>query len=646
MCCVQVVDEEVLASECVILVTRYCSLERDQLDQSVVLAQCIQQIVQRGGQRMEDGAENRNAMWDRILSCAYLGSHDGDADSKAVWTATWQEALSTSGAGTKLGVVLRTLPLLLAMVKTMYEELSWHRRVQAVQVFREIIEILPAETLQIEFAKVSALVADLLSTLLLSIPGQVWGGQAVVLDVISELLAKNKTHINFAAALTNTADEIVVLECSEEKDRLRLDKLTSPYLCQHMLDGVAAPVQHEAPSADPESPSWRLNFFGWALVLVHESRRGARNNSSLAEYRLAAARALSLLPWVTLCSTPEGTATFGRLLPVLCKQSNIPPFAKVAITDPSSSTAVGGQGVDAAAQQVDSSRRSNKRTLGSAALFGVRYSMKDSHARQRPDQVVSGSEVSSITLEEQEFVNEDAQEDEAEEGMMDEQSAMQVEGEEGNTKLPAEAMDTDVGLTESAVDAALGITTAATDSPMLCDADAAHSSAPDAPAADGLIQAESVLKHQPAYHVFYIDSLLRAWPREVCPSPTQEALLMDCVLHILVWAETVMRTEVWSVRKAAVQLVGTVSNSRPLSPLQCAATLRVIELAISEQKFVKVRVEALKSLALLLQSCNRAHVDKSEELKTRVRELIRSASTDSQPTILEAVAKVQNVWLR
>lgn len=651
----QVVDEEVLASECAALVTRYCSLEPGQLDQSLVLAQCIQQIVQRGGQRMEDGAaENRTAMWDRLLSCAYLGSHDSDAESRAVWTATWLEALSTSGAGTKLGAVLRTLPLLLEMVKTMYLERSWHRRVQAVQVFREVIDILPGDTLEAEFAKaeVSRRVTDLLRTLLLSIPGQVWSGQAVVLDVISELVAKYKAHVIFSSVMADTsAATVEVLSAGDDlESSLTLEKLTNANLCRHILNDLAdaADPRAAAAAASVRTLKWELSFFGWALLLVHESRRGARNNSNLAEaeYRLAAARAVSLLPWPALWATPEGVVTFGRLLPVLCKQSNIPPYVRVVLPDASNSGAAVRDGTDSAGQGQGQAKRGNKRTLGSAALFGVRYSMKDSGnpSRSRPDQNTATREISeapTVTLHD----NEEGQEEEgmvmaAEEAQGEPEGAVDSHEHEQRVQVQVvgsnstvESMDVENSTCDKLNSAA--------------DCDVAVTTVEDVILSETAVQQEEfVHKHPPAYHVFYIDSLLRCWPRDECTFPVLESQLADCAQHILVWAEAAMRTEVWSLRKAAAQLVGAAASSRPLSPAQCASALLVIELAISEQKFVKVRVEALKCLALVLQSVNRAHINSSEELKTRVRELIRNASTDSQPTILEAVAKVQNVWLR
>jgi hypothetical protein len=154
-------------------------------------------------------------------------------------------------------------------------------------------------------------------------------------------------------------------------------------------------------------------------------------------------------------------------------------------------------------------------------------------------------------------------------------------------------------------------------------------------------------KHQPVYFLSYLHTITQAWPKLGTVADAHcEAALMACAGNVLSWAEVVMLTEVWSVRRAAVQLVGVLAAAGHLPAEQTPRVLGVIEAGIQEQKYAKVRVEALRGLALVLLSPLRACVDEDAELKSRVREVVRSASTDSQPTILEAVAKVQNIWLK
>ena len=704
-----------LSAECEALVARYSSLERDQLDQSAVLAQCIQQIVQRAGHRLEDGCddhisksagtESRVEMWNRILSCAFMGARDGDAESRAVWAATWEEALSASGAGTKLSALLRTLPLLLPMVRTMLGELSWHRRAQAVQVLREIVEVLPADTLTAQLQRLSSESVALLTALLLSIPGQVWGGQAGVLEAVSALMAKCKgiiswsTSVDWATSSASPAASIAVLEFSlaagnsyeNEGDpslislqRLSSDKLMSSIISgmKSAFDSTSFAASNGAQEGTSAPRSWSLSIFGWALLLVHESRRAS--GAADAEYRLAAAHALSILPWsAAASSTSDGCAVFHLMLPVLCKQSNIPPYAKA--TDPSTSLASAeattASASSAAEKQRNEAKGGNKRLLGSAALFGVRYRLKDesghtassNSSKARVRQTVGSAGTADVlatgadspahspmdTADEGAGVAESVQEDcaamEVGIGVEDNSNSMEVVVAEEQEGVAAESAMLSVG--EETGD----------DSPSGGTSPAAHDS--------------ERLRHPPAYHIFYIECLLKGWPvvstksSATAAGPTTESRretpsehrqhhnqqqqrqhLVECAQHVLAWAQTVMRTEVWALRRAAVQLVGVVSSSSIVrSDSQTAAggavepmdaVLSVLELGIEDQKFVKVREEVLKSLGRVLQApAQRAAIDGREEWRARVREIIRRASTDSQPTILEAVAKVQNIWL-
>ena len=627
------VDEEVLTEECAVLVDRYIFLERDQLDQSLVLAQCIQQIVQKGGQRLDEGIGSRMVMWNRILSCAFLGSHERDPECKAVWEATWEAALSASGAGTKLSALLRTFPTVVGMVHSMCKELSWYRRVQAVEVLREVIGVVPDAILVDQLRKIPQQTHALLRTLLSLIPGPVWGGQSAVLEAISEIVCKCEPFLTFTPSSCN---ETLVLEGSSEEmeSELRVANLTSDGLMSAILSDMA-PSLSGTEAVTEKRELWSLHFLGWVLVLVHESRRGSRSSGNLleAEYRMAAARALSLLPWQRLCATMAGQNIFHRLLPILLKQSGIPPFGVPLSASDNSA----GAGTDSTVDAGKSNRRSNKRTLGSAALFGVRYQQqpsKESATAERartttatiatvPD---AGTASSSPVLTTDEIVV--AGTEEEEEAVAGEEMDVQDEME---AETSAAAM---VVVEKEAVEEA-------------------------APQSGGYV--EVTHKHQPVYYLSYLDCLVRAWPKRssVALPPGQHNHCYGDVMgnssgleryagFVLDWAESVMGTQVWSIRRTAVQLLGTISSSGyfPEDISSLARLLGVLEAGIQESKYAKVRVEALRSLALILQSSSplRTGIDRDEALRSRVREIIRTASADSQPTILEAVAKVQNVW--
>jgi hypothetical protein len=631
------VDEEVLTVECAALVNTYLSLERDKLDRSLALAQCIQQIVQRGGHRLDEGAGSRTALWSNLLSCAFIGRHDTDPECKVVWEATWESALSASGAGTKLSALMQMLPNVLELVRAMCLERSWHRRAQAIRVLRDVISSLPEDIMARELSAIPAQVTGLLRALLGLLPGPIWTGQAAVLEAISELMSKYPSCIEIAG--WNGADlaNLVVLHGTDSVggDRVTVAEVTSPGLLQRVLDsldttgntaGAERAVLPEAGEA-----TWRMNLLGWAVVLVHEARRGNKGSGTVheSEYRLAAAHAVSLLPWQRVCATQAGVRLFLTVLPLLFRQCGIPPFGVVQ------STVADAVPANENATKAENNRR-NKRTLGNAALFGVRYgTSKESAPRARtapraasadilepiPDNsVVMGSGAMPQQNLEPSSVLDDANADGAahteEEQDMDVEVGADRDSPEGGEASPA-AMEEPTPTGPASAEAT-----------------------PTAPSV------EYTHKHPPVYFLSFLDALTRAWPTAKVPldGTTQDVLIVYAA-HVLSWADIVMHSEVWSVRRAALQLLGTLCGAGHVPGIASARVLAVIEAGIQEAKYAKVRVEALRTLMAVLQSPLRSAIDADATLKGRVREVIRTASADSQPTILEAVAKVQNVWL-
>jgi hypothetical protein len=75
--------------------------------------------------------------------------------------------------------------------------------------------------------------------------------------------------------------------------------------------------------------------------------------------------------------------------------------------------------------------------------------------------------------------------------------------------------------------------------------------------------------------------------------------------------------------------------------------LDIVTGGLDEVKYVKIRVEALRSLrAMLGCEANKRFLQRNVELNAAVCGIIRTGSADTQPTILEEVAKVQQVWIK
>lgn len=62
-----------------------------------------------------------------------------------------------------------------------------------------------------------------------------------------------------------------------------------------------------------------------------------------------------------------------------------------------------------------------------------------------------------------------------------------------------------------------------------------------------------------------------------------------------------------------------------------------------EQKYTKIRLESLRALLALIKGVNAAELG---GLSEEIRGIIRASSADSQPSVLEIVAKVQEAWFK
>ena len=822
---------------------RYRGLKRDAAEQqeSLVIAGCLQQIVQRAGSRLDGldemdglqlqsattsvsssttsssttdmldlsyfvlGGENyalkqdqqvhnnghnhvqrllrqQQGLWSRLLCCAYVGSFDREDESRALWSSTWNEALTGSGAGTKLRALLRTFPALLHAVWAMLGDQSWHRRTQAVQLFQDVVETLPKDMLLEQAQRFKRPVVLVLQVMLRSIPGPVWLGQATVLLAVSEFLAKCPSFLEpvipTAAASTTTSTsadagivdsdytDIAVLNGGPEACVMLREMIPDPLQCDYMrsLGGaVTSRMDRPATAAIATTTVAAVNIgggcmslLGWSMVLLQEaSRRRTQLLSETAEgeYRLAAAHALCKLPWTVFHPqqraqpvSEAGTATGGasvaaprgadvgggedrdrdrdrarqaaarvvvqQLIPTLCRYAAIPPYSALSLEEMRSQHQQqhgggGGAGDSTPTTRSASTTRSRReqekdkrrRIMGSsAALFGVRYQLSSAGDSSRASQQQPQDE---------------EQEDEGQgqrQGENDQQSQDAVAQCCSGTVASAESSQTSVagaasdqGEMEHEEQVAGAANLAVSSKPASATTETAATAETDvaAAAAASLEVAEVVRTPQqwsgmrvrdPAYRMFYIDALCRAWPCAAlvsAPAPTSTStttavleprytgsfsmaesgepypdpsavapptdpaqlpvgapVAQSAVPAILAWATHIQSYEAWSVRRAAVQLAGVIAGGTPLAPADIDSLLSGIAQALAERKFTKVRVEALRALERLVSGPNRGQVeDVSGPFREPARALIRTASVDSQPSILEAVAKVQNAWL-
>jgi hypothetical protein len=140
---------------------------------------------------------------------------------------------------------------------------------------------------------------------------------------------------------------------------------------------------------------------------------------------------------------------------------------------------------------------------------------------------------------------------------------------------------------------------------------------------------------------------------------------------LIEWTSKAMETEVWSIRKVAVQLIGVIGFNVDLSfdyvcslsnqlqdddnnnnrnnknkedeLLLLDSIFAVLTIGFNDQKYVKIRIEVLITLKKLILGINKMKIEKN--FSETVRNLIKSACNDAQPSVLENVSKVQECWL-
>ena len=434
------------------------------------------------------------------------------------------------------------------------------------------------------------------------------------------------------------------------------------------------------------SLSWEVGILPYCLLLIHEANRGER------DYRLSAALAVSLLPWHHISSV--GSAAFVSLIPRIRIQGDI--FVPVSPTvnevdtsvSLSLSLSLSHSLLDQSSAQSSAVRNGRSGTRRDQYnMFGSRYGVSATTGKAGVKSATSTTATATATATAVAITD----------STTFEPSAMVVVEE--FTAMVTPVTET---YSETHSDAIASSSSSNSDSTSNSDSDSSSTTSSSEAfvpslttlATPATATATSILPvpvqgvKDPAYRMMFVDCLHAGWPQsdsqslstqEVAPegtgsnptgrtaesessnsisnsssnssdgnnSNTWRAELASHVPGLLDWALHAVTSDVWSIRKSAIQLMGSIGASSELEFTSIERVLLVLSKGTEEQKYVKIRVEALRSLHRCISGPNgRALSDSTGGLTETVRTIIRSASIDKQPTILEAVSKVQDAWLR
>jgi hypothetical protein len=150
----------------------------------------------------------------------------------------------------------------------------------------------------------------------------------------------------------------------------------------------------------------------------------------------------------------------------------------------------------------------------------------------------------------------------------------------------------------------------------------------------------STSPYSPALRMHMIEMLSKGWNDQSIPETIQKEFPLSLLMKNLC---DFYDEEVWSLKKSFLKLLGAMGSISVLSTEQLEVLFTVIEKSQLENKYVQVKLMGLECLQLLLLGVNANEVKKEQSpFQERINNVVRKASSDTQPLVLEFVAKLKN----
>ena len=559
----KVVNAELMSNMCKELIDTYDRINRDDDDLGEAIANCLLQIISRSGDRLLD-----DVLWINLLATSYVGMFDNNLTSREVWEKLWSEVLSNSGVGTKQSAVLKMYNIVLLRIHKLIIGLSWTRRCQGLSTLDDLIK-------SISGAYLSNEISPVLRCLLQTIPGRIWKGQDMVLQLLAAIINKCVENLDMSANsnIIFFTDTFV----------LDIDSLKTRKISDNITDDIAIEIG-EFPLENittNEKTNWRVSARGIISLLIYECHRGERS------YRYAAATALSSLPWKHITGQTAGifheyVETFIHLAGVNLDSTEFDSYiysisrgklGKEAFISRAQLDIVQPHGISTL-NVSDVSKKTSRTT--SNALFGVRY-------------IGNSEKVQKINHKYRVRTSD------------------RNAGNSSDSSHVYTMTEMDI-MTESAANIKVNST-------------------------------KSLADQDPAFRVKILDMLFYSWPRCTNNAP----YFCDFSKQLIVWCCCVMRKEVWSIRRCALDLLGIVASTiRDESYV--TLTLIAIAEGAADTKYSKVRKAALEALLNVMEERD-LFVMLKNGFHEEVKSVIIATSKDTQPEVLDASSKCSSRWL-
>ena len=604
-------------------------------------------------------------------------------EAQEIWTKLWPEALSGCAIGTKIAGLSRVLPIIVKLVCMLLQDLSWDKRKQAIAVISDLAISLDSKLL-------SPCMGEVIESLLRSIPGQIWNGQANALESLSIVVNKcyHTGNVDLTASKNNllcqrtsiseieenkSSDQhvrnnfsnevIFTLEDAIKKKSIQLDDestiLNTTAIAMRLeISAASASSSTSSSSSNMQSTCsittvnekvttskmWIISLHDLVTLFLNETSRGDK------DYRLSAARALSSLPWASITLSREGQELFSTFVGEFARLGGIIISSKEEVENEE----LHNQDIDTHLQSkeikeiedVKGDRRRKQQT--NTAMFGSRYGIEFKEAktstsslsrRNIPISVAAHSADQAVRQVEQSL-----------------QDRVDIGGQMGVTTaadidVDVDAMDQDRGTNDTAAVASIAAEVNSQSPPP----SSMHSVLPHRG------NGSATLTSDPAFRVKLLDCISNGWPvdslsfSDLIAQHNNKIFDTDSLIH---WAINIMESgEVWSVRVAALQILGAVLSVKQREEekidethprgeskdtIMFLSAVRAITIAMADKKYSKIRTAALNCLNKLLNAlhCSHCLVDREE-----VRIVLRLAASDPEPTVLEVASKAQKSWL-
>jgi len=138
---------------------------------------------------------------------------------------------------------------------------------------------------------------------------------------------------------------------------------------------------------------------------------------------------------------------------------------------------------------------------------------------------------------------------------------------------------------------------------------------------------------EPAFRMKFVECVIMSWPQ--LNKPTLQPFILQ-------WALNSVKTNVWSIRKVAIDILGVTFYS-DIEESTIQMIIEALSYSINDTKYSKIRVAALEALINIIKNEKNLSILKSHHSQEIVA-LLRRATVDTQAVVLEAASKLQDLW--